>query len=192
MLIPKKIVAALLALPAVMSISAGSALADTLYKSIAANGKITYSDRPQPGAISIEPIRTAYDADASVKRSVPVEIYGDRSGSKGSVKLANAALDAAERALALVRQPLLANPRGLLNAAGLPASGVDLDEVDYRKNEVARARLALAKALQTRGVRQYAVAPARPLEATLKNGAAENVKPSLYSFNGLEYPVNSR
>lgn len=161
----------------------------TLYKSIAADGRVTYSDKLQPGAVSVEEIYTGYVAKPVSNLPMP---YAEPSDTSNPVRRANAAIDAAERALALARQPLLAQPRGLFNV-GLRASDADLSHIEHFKGEVARARQELATALQRNPMRYARNAASPTVAKTVPRELVERAASvEFYSFSDVKYPVNSR
>ena len=124
------------------------ATAETLYKSTARDGGITYSDRPQSNALRVETIvvtRPAAPVDAPRAR-----VYNDRRGrADAATQQANETLNDAERALAVGRRLLWVKTSGLMNA-DLRVNEVDYERIEALKADVGEARQALFKAIRQR------------------------------------------
>lgn len=138
--------------------AASSVSAASLYKSIARDGGITYSDAPQAGAITVEEIVIARgasgpgtDRKAVLLAPPSAAAYSDpRSQADTRISRANADLDTAEYALAQARRPLWAVKKGLINADLRMSSDVDYTQIDILKSDVAAARRALVEAINQR------------------------------------------
>jgi hypothetical protein len=133
------------------------AAAGVLYKSIDRDGRITFSDTPVDGAVTLQRIESSdtakprVGADAAPVYLALAELNGE------AVARANARVDTAEHALAEARRLTLGEDDPLaLGRSRL--SRTDVQRLEGYKRDVADARQTLLRALQVRNL-----AAARPL-----------------------------
>jgi hypothetical protein len=139
--------------------------ANVLYKSIDANGTVTFSDiPPPPGTPIIEQRPLGSPAPGP---SYTGEAFGPSRGLEEAFQMidydralreANERVDLAEHALAQARAGHATTQRPGLNAVGgLPMA--DADRVEFHKRDLRAARIALAELLRSRQL-----ASGRPLK----------------------------
>ena len=140
-----------------------SAQATVLYKSVAANGTVTFSDMPPAsGARAMETrVLTSSGTPAVAPAAPPVAAAVNPLlalvDSDAAVAKANAQLDQAERELALARRELL-SPRAGLHLAERRMTAADDARVEFFKRNVASARHALMELLRERRSQMVAAA----------------------------------
>lgn len=141
-----------------------TAPAAVLYKSVDANGTVTFSDLPPaPGARVLEArviapsgsLQVAPPAPAAAAEPLVLPLENDPM-----IAQANARLDQAERELALARRELL-SPREGLRLAQNRMSAADDARVEFFKRNVAAARHSLMELLRDRRARMVAAASSR-------------------------------
>ena len=131
-----------------------TAHAGELYKSVDSDGRVTFSDTPPSGAVTVQRIATSESAKPSVASAAPVYL-ALVDGLDEAVAQANAKVDMAERALANARSGLLGHDPLSLNPARLSRS--DSQQLEFFKRDVQAARRNLMRVLQQRNV--YAQRP---------------------------------
>jgi len=141
-----RLLAAVLALALQLPAAAG-----VLYKSVDANGRITFSDVPPDGAVTVQRIETSDSAKGAVSNDNSPVYLALAEMSNEQVARANAKLDMAEAALAIARQQLVGNhdPMSLANPA---RTNADRQRLEFYKRDVLDARKTLLRALQHRSV----------------------------------------
>jgi hypothetical protein len=125
--------------------------AGPLYKSIDGKGRVTFSDVPIEGAVTVQRIETSDSAKPAVgNESAPIYL-ALAEVSNEAVARANARLDMAEHAYALARQQHAGtyDPLSIANSA---VTRVDRERLDFFKRDVLEARKTLLRALQQRSV----------------------------------------
>jgi hypothetical protein len=128
----------------------GSTLADAgvLYKSVDANGRVTFSDTPPPqGAKILE--QREIRGNGAVVASAPTTAFAVSPDFEADVQRANALVDQAERALALARRELW-SPRDGLRLVSTRRTAEDDRRLAIAKKEVLLARQALLDVLRER------------------------------------------
>ena len=121
--------------------------AATLYKSVDKEGKITFSDTPVEGAVTLQRIATSESAKPGESASAPVYLALADSFD-AAVSQANAKLDMAEHALANARRGIVEhNP---LSLHGPRLSRAQSQQLDFYKNDVTAARKNLMRVLKQR------------------------------------------
>lgn len=152
----------IVALPAcalAIAAACAAAHAGVIYKSEERDGRVTFSDIPIEGAVVLQRIESSDGG----KPAVGNDASSDRrylalaDGFDEAVRQANARVDLAEHALALVRRSILGDddPLGLRRTRLTEA---DSRLIDFYKRDLAEARRNLMRVLQQRN----ALAP-RPL-----------------------------
>jgi len=136
-------------LPLVLLLLPGSAFATVLYKSVAANGVVEFSDTPPEGkaAVVIESRslgRNGPSVDTASAGNDGMPIYEDRALAR-----ANAELDLAEHALAEALRAIGSPLTGLRLSAGRATAG-ELQRIDFYRRNVQLARTNLLEALRNR------------------------------------------
>ena len=138
-----RLVAALLA-----SAMALPAVAGVLYKSIAADGTIIFSDVPPPSDARIVEQRRILDASsaspAAADAAAPPMLDDD-----APIARANALVDLAEHAFAVARRGLWSPADGLRINAARRSRG-DVERVEFYKRDVLLARARLLERLRER------------------------------------------
>ena len=138
---------------AALAVPAG---ANVLYKSVDANGTVTFSDMPPPASSRLVEQRPmgspwpGYAAEASaLGPTVGLEEAFTLIDYDKALREANERVDLAEHALALARSAHAPTPRPGLNAVGgLPAG--DAERIEFHKRDLRNARIALAELLRSR------------------------------------------
>lgn len=143
---------------AAIALAAGGAQATVLYKSIAANGVIQFSDTPPENARIVEQRSVADprrgEGFASGGSGLveafenPLQTVAD-GGSDGPLARANAQVDLAEHALALARRDLWRQIEGL-RLRGVERSRTDEERIAFYRKNLAAARSNLMAALRQR------------------------------------------
>jgi hypothetical protein len=135
-------------LPLILSLLPASTFAAMLYKSLAPNGVIEFSDRPPEGNVVVlesRPIgRSAPAADPASPGTDGAPIYEDTRLAR-----ANAQLDLAEHALAEALRAIGSPLAGLRLASGR-ATSAELQRIDFYRRNVQLARTNLLEVLRTR------------------------------------------
>ena len=144
-----------LATALVLAALAAPAGANTLYKSIDANGTVTFSDLPPPPGSQLLEQRSlgspGYSAEAaSLAPPVGLEQAFQTIDYDKALREANERVDLAEHALALARAGIAATPRPGLNPVGAGLAGPDAERVEFHKRDLRMARIALAELLRSR------------------------------------------
>ncbi|MEO5677054.1 MAG: hypothetical protein ABIQ84_05865 [Usitatibacter sp.] len=124
--------------------------AGMLYKSVGPNGTIMFSDVPPAGDVRIleqRPISSGGGSGAPVQAGV--DVATQLIDSDAALARANAQVDLAEHALALVRRDVWA-PRGGLTLASSRPSRVDEERIEFCKRNVLAARQSLMELLRDR------------------------------------------
>lgn len=146
--------------------TATSAQASVLYKSVAANGVVTFSDTPPENADRVERIPMTFAGQpsngfTSSGGSDGMPIYGanpsyvavanfeDLKSFDASIAEANERVDRAERALAEARSASLSRFEGLRLAGSRPSAG-DAARIESMKRDVLLARQTLLETLRAR------------------------------------------
>ena len=126
-----------------------------LYKSIAANGVIQFSDTPPDNGVVVEQrvVRDpGSDAGADPGGEAlenPLQTLADGTGNDAALARANAQVDLAEHALALARRSTWSEREGLrLDAAG--RSSTDDERIRFYEGNVKAARASLIEAMARR------------------------------------------
>jgi len=137
------------ALLALLAVPAG---ASVLYKSVDANGTVTFSDMPPPDGSRLLESRTMA-APSPAEPSLPqaatsMEAAFQMLDYDQALREANERVDLAERALAQARAPHATTRRPGLNEASL--SIADHDRVEFYKRDLRAARMALTELLRSR------------------------------------------
>ena len=133
---------AAVALAACVGASAG-----TLYKSVDKDGRVTFSDKPVEGAVTLARIDTSDSAKPVESASAPVYLALADSFDE-AVTQANAKLDMAERALATARRGIVEHNPLSLHAPRL--SRAESQQLDFYKRDVNDARRNLMRVLKQR------------------------------------------
>ena len=143
------LIATVLALPAA---------ANVLYKSVDANGTVTFSDTPPPSNARLLEERPMNAPSYTQGPGYANEVQGPASGLESAFQMldydqalreANERVDLAEHALAQARAGHAATPRPGLNAVGgLPTTYAD--RIEFHKRDLRVARIALAELLRSR------------------------------------------
>ena len=122
-----------------------------IYKSTDREGRVTFSDVPLQGAVNVQRIATSEGAKAGVGEAGNGPQYlALLDGYDEMVRLANAKVDLAERALAEARRSIVGNHDPLILAGGPQPSDADRQRIEFHKRDVATARRNLARVLQQR------------------------------------------
>ena len=123
--------------------------AGVLYKSVDRDGRVTFSDVPPDGAVTVQRIASSESAKADVGSDNSPIYLALAEVSNEAVARANAQLDMAEHAYALGRQQhaLAHDPLSLGNPAR-----ADRQRLEFLKRDVLEARKTLLRALQQRSV----------------------------------------
>lgn len=135
----------------VLALLPATAAGAVLYKSIAPNGTVTFSDVPPAGNARLVEQRAIPDgrgADAGMPRVVggSPEALLD---ADGAIARANSQVDLAEHALALARRELW-SPREGLRLASRRMTRADEERVDFYKKNLRIARQQLMELLRER------------------------------------------
>lgn len=137
-----------------------SSVADAnIYKSTDREGRVTFSDIPVQGAVSVQRIDSSEAAKPSVGADAGngPQYLALLDGFDEQVRQANAKVDLAEHALAQARRNILGNHNPMaLVAAGRP-SQADSQLIEFYKRDLQSARRQLARVLQQRAL--YAPRP---------------------------------
>lgn len=126
----------------------GPAGAGVLFKSIDANGRVTFSDVPIDGAVTVQRIESSDSGKPAVGDNAPIYLaLADVTNE--AVARANAQLDMAEHALAMARRDMVGDhdPLSLVSAGRDRAQA---QRLEFYKRDVLDARKALLRALQNR------------------------------------------
>jgi hypothetical protein len=124
--------------------------AGALYKSVDSNGRVTFSDVPVEGAVTVQRIESSESAKPAVGNENSPIYLALAEVSNEAVARANAQLDMAEHAFALARQQLgEPDPLSLANPA---RSRTDRQRLEFLKRDVFDARKSLLRSLQQRSV----------------------------------------
>jgi hypothetical protein len=145
---------------AAMVLGAGDAVATILYKSVAANGVIQFSDTPPENArvVEVRPIANAPAAGSGFSSGGsglleafenPLQTVADGTENDASLARANAQVDLAEHALALARRDLWRQLEGLRLEGG-ERSRTDQERIEFYRKNLAAARSNLMAALRQR------------------------------------------
>ena len=123
--------------------------AGTLYKSVAANGTVTFSDTPPADGSRIVEQREVRGTSASLDSATGPAMGMMAPDNDGALERATLQLDQAEHALALARRDLWSAHDGLrLQPVRRTAS--DDDRLAFYKREVIAARQALLEVIHER------------------------------------------
>ena len=125
----------------------GVANANTLYKSVDRDGRVTFSDVPIDGAVAVTRIESSDSAKPAESRNAPVYL-ALADGLDEAVSQANAKVDLAEHALALERRSLVEDSP--LSLEGARLSRADSQRIEFFKQDVASARRNLLRVLKQR------------------------------------------
>jgi hypothetical protein len=139
---------------------AGDAAATILYKSVAANGVIQFSDTPPENArvVEVRPIVNAPAAAGGFSSGGsglleafenPLQTVADGTENDAPLARANAQVDLAEHALALARRNLWRQLEGLRLEGG-ERSRTDQERIEFYRKNLAAARSNLMAALRQR------------------------------------------
>ena len=144
-----------LAAALVIAALAAPAGANTLYKSIDANGTVMFSDMPPPPGSQLIEQRAigspGYSAEsASLAPPAGLEEAFQMIDYDRALREANERVDLAEHALARARAGIAATPRPGLNPVGAGLAGPDAERVEFHKRDLRAARIALAELLRAR------------------------------------------
>jgi hypothetical protein len=131
--------ASLLALPAAPGM---------LYKSVAENGTVVFSDVPLAEAQVVEQLRMPESAPHSGLNAVGLPVY-EFPEYDTAIARANERVDLAEHALAIARQGLW-SPRDGLQLAAARMTSADADRVAFFKRDLKIARQQLVDLLRER------------------------------------------
>jgi len=134
---------------AALILSSGSASAGILYKSIAANGVIQFSDTPPENARIVEQRAIPDPGEPPLGRDAtseafenPLETIADGTEADNALARANAQVDLAEHALALARRSMWKQLEGLRLRSESKSAGDEARIAFYERNlKVARANL---------------------------------------------------
>ncbi|MGE5615911.1 MAG: DUF4124 domain-containing protein [Bacillota bacterium] len=138
------------AIAATLAFSLGApAGAAVLYKSVDRDGHITFADSPIEGAIAVQRIQVSDEAKIAVIEATTSAVPSLADASDDAIVRANAKLDAAEHALALVRQEI-APPLDNLNLRPARPTRADHDRLEFYKRDVIAARRDLLRILKQR------------------------------------------
>lgn len=159
-------IALAIAAPLALAALAAPAHANVLYKSVAPNGVVTFSDTPPDNADQVERIPMTFSGQASngytaAGSSGGMPIYGDNPSQVAvanfedlkafdvAVAQANERVDRAERALAAARAATLSRFEGL-RLAGTRPTRDDVARIESIKRDVLLARQSLLETLRAR------------------------------------------
>ena len=121
--------------------------AQGLYKSVDSQGRVTFSDIPVAGAVTVQRIATSESAKPVEAGNSPIYL-ALADGFDEAVMRANAKVDMAEHALAQARRGLIEdNPLSLVSQR---AARADSQRLDFFKRDVLAARKELLRAIQNR------------------------------------------
>lgn len=139
-----------------------AAQATVLYKSVDANGTVTFSDMPPASGARVLEARVITPSGSSVPAPTAAPAAAANPllalvESDAALAKANAQLDQAERELALARRDLLA-PRAGLHLVERRMTPADDARVEFFKRNVAAARHALMELLRDRRNQMVAAA----------------------------------
>jgi hypothetical protein len=132
------------------AIFSGPAAAAVLYKSVAPNGTLQFSDIPPDDARVIERIQMPDPPQAAGATSLAAGMAREEPlprDTKAAVARANAQVDFAEHALATVRRAAGLSPDPLRLVAARPTRA-DIERVEFWKKGVLVARQTLMEVLQ--------------------------------------------
>lgn len=143
-----------------LALGTGDAQATILYKSIAANGVIQFSDTPPENAHVVEARRIAEPPRAGQTFASggsglieafenPLQTVADGTENDAPLARANAQVDLAEHALALARRDLWRQIEGLRLQA-TERSRMDEERIAFYRKSLAAARSNLMAALRQR------------------------------------------
>ena len=122
-----------------------------IFKSTDREGRVTFSDVPVQGAVNVQRIATSDGAKPGVGEAGNGPQYlALLDGYDEMVRLANAKVDLAERALAEARRSIVGSHDPLVLAGGPQPSDADRQRIEFYKRDVATARRNLARILQQR------------------------------------------
>jgi len=136
-------------LPFILMLLPSAASAAVLYKSVAANGVVEFSDTPPEGKSAVV-IQTGASSRASTSSTVAsagadgMPIYED-----GALARANAELDLAEHALAEALRAIGSPLMGLRLSTGR-ATAAELQRIDFFRRNVQLARTNLLEVMRNR------------------------------------------
>ena len=149
MVTPRRILAILIVLGLQLPAGAG-----VLYKSVDSNGRITFSDVPPDGAVTVQRIATSDSGKGAVgvtdEGSSPVYLALAEMSNE-AVARASAQLDIAEHAYALARQQVNGD-HDPLSLVGHSRARADRQRLEFYNRDVREARKALMRALQNRSL----------------------------------------
>ena len=127
------------------------AAAGVLYKSVDRDGRITFSDTPIDGAVTLQRIESSDSAKPRVGADAAPVYLALAELNDEAVARANAKVDTAEHALAEARRLTFGEDDPLaLRATRLSRS--DAQRLEGYKRDVAGARKSLLRALQARNL----------------------------------------
>ena len=132
---------------ACIALAALGAHAGELYKSVDAQGRVTFSDVPVSGAVTIQRLAASESAKPDEAKAAPIYLALADSFDE-SVAQANARVDLAEHALAQARSSLLQHDPLAIGSARL--SREDTQRLEFFKRDVQTARRQLMRVLQQR------------------------------------------
>jgi hypothetical protein len=123
--------------------------AGVLYKSVAPNGTVTFSDTPPEAGSKLVEQREVRSSGAIADMNSGPAMGMVAADSDGELSRASAQLDQAEHALATARRDLW-SPRDGLKLASLRRTRADDDRLAFYKKDVLLARQALLQVLKER------------------------------------------
>lgn len=134
--------------------------ATVLYKSVGANGVVSFSDRPPEDTDRYQEIPlsfagqgqangAAYVSSGASQPAVAVARFDELKSFDQAIAQANARIDAAESALAQARRPTWSPHEGL-RLSGSRATPEDVARVEMHKRDVLLARQSLLETLKAR------------------------------------------
>ena len=125
--------------------------AGVLYKSVDSTGRVTFSDVPVDGAVTVQRIASSDSAKPAVGNENSPVYLALAEVSNEAVARANAQLDMAEHAYATARQQHAGSYDPLSIANATPARA-ERQRLESFKRDVLDARKTLLRALQQRSV----------------------------------------
>ena len=123
----------------------------TLYKAIDRDGRITFSDTPVDGAVTLQRIESSDSANPRVGAEAAPVYLALAELNDEAIARANAKVDMAEHALAEARRMALGE-NDPLALGGTRLSRTDAQRLEGYKREVADARKNLLRVLQVRNL----------------------------------------
>ena len=131
---------------AALALYAGTSAA-TVYKSVDPDGRITFSDTPVQGAVTVQRMDTSESTKAAESAREPIYLALADSFDEAVVR-ANEKLDMAEHALAVARSALLGHDPLSLRSVGF--SRTEAKQLEFYKRDVNLARRDLLRVLKQR------------------------------------------